>query len=301
MRASATCLSCILSKQEKLTRDMADDEKKAAYFHEVLGVLYRYGQQPAPQLAAGIDALYARFFGVKADYREIKHTYNQLMLRQEEQLEARIRDAADPIRTCIRYVCAGNYIDFSAVPDVSETMLQALLEKAEEETVPEEEYACFLSDLSRAGELVYLTDNCGEIVMDKIFIRLLRERYPDLHITVIVRGQDVLNDATMEDAREIGLTEVADCMGNGCGTAGTVPEEMSSAARERLLAADMVISKGQGNFEGLYGNGLNPWYFFLCKCELFVRRFGLEQYASVFAREDHIRERGFLGVVQTEH
>ena len=292
MHASATCLSCILSKQDKLTQYLENDAKKAAYFHEVLGVLYQYGQQEsAPQLAARVDKIYTRYFGVQMNYKELKHTYNQLMLKQEELFEARIRGASDPIRSCIQYVCAGNYIDFSAVTDVNETMLSKLLNKAEGEIIPEAEYTGFLSDLSTAGELVYLTDNCGEIVLDKIFIKLLQERYPDLHITVMVRDQDVLNDATMEDAAEVGLTKITDCMGSGCKTAGTVPDEMSDTARERLLTADMVISKGQGNFEGLYGNGINPYYFFLCKCELFVRRFGLEQYASVFAKENHIRMR----------
>lgn len=290
MKANVTCLSCILSKQDKLTRDICDEEKKAGYFHEVLGVLYRYGQsESALQLAARMDELYTRYFGAREDYSEIKHTYNQLMLKQEEVFEARIRSAKDPIRACIRYVCAGNYIDFSAVEDVNEAMLQTLLDRVEKEEVPEKEYACFLTDLEKAKELAYLTDNCGEIVLDKLFIKILKERYPDLHITVIVRGQDVLNDATMEDAAEVGLTEVTDCMGSGCKTAGTVLEEMSDEARERLLHADVVISKGQGNFESLFGSGVNPYYFFLCKCELFVRRFGLEQYASVFAREDHIR------------
>ena len=292
MHANATCLSCILSKQDKLTRNLENDEKKAAYFHEVLGVLYQYGQQEsAPQLAARVDEIYIRYFGAQMNYKEIKHTYNQLMLRQEEMLEGRIREASDPIRACIQYVCAGNYIDFSAVTDVNEKMLSELLKKAGEESVPDQEYDGFLSDLAEAGELVYLTDNCGEIVLDKIFIKILQERYPNLHITVMVRDQDVLNDATMEDAAEVGLTKITDCMGSGCKTAGTVPDEMSDTARERLLTADMVISKGQGNFEGLYGNGINPYYFFLCKCELFVRRFGLEQYASVFAKENHIRMR----------
>lgn len=141
MHASATCLSCILSKQDKLTQCLENDEKKAAYFHEVLGVLYQYGQQEsAPQLAARVDEIYTRYFGVQMNYKEIKHTYNQLMLKQEELFEARIRGASDPIRSCIQYVCAGNYIDFSAVADVNETMLSKLLNKAEGEIIPEAEY-----------------------------------------------------------------------------------------------------------------------------------------------------------------
>jgi len=283
-----------LSKQDKLTRDVEDDGKRSAFFHEALGVLYQYGQQEcAPCLAARIDEISLRYFGSKTDYGRIKHTFNRLLMAQEDILEEKIRSAKDPVQACIRYVCAANYIDFSAVENVNEEMLRILLERAEKESVPEEELACFLSDLSRAEELVYLADNCGEIVLDKIFVKILLERYRGLHITVIVRGKEVLNDATMEDAEEVGLTGITECMGNGSGIAGTVQEELSEAAREKLMHADMIISKGQGNFESLYGSGLNPYYFFLCKCELFVQRFGLERYASVFAREDHIIMRGW--------
>lgn len=290
MQANVTCLSCILSKQEKMTRNKKDDAKKAAYFHDMLGILYEHGQkEAAPWLAAKIDELYTAYYGDKPDYKELKHTYNQLMLSKESELERAIRSAEEPLRTCIQYVCAGNYIDFSAVSDVNESMLQKLLDKAAQETVGEKEYQNFLDDLEHADKLVYLTDNCGEIVLDKLFIRILKEQYPNLNITVIVRGQEVLNDATMEDAREVGLTEIADCMGNGCATAGTVLAKVSGQAREKILSADVIISKGQGNFEGLYGSGVNPYYLFLCKCELFVRRFGLPQFTSVFCREDHIK------------
>lgn len=86
----------------------------------------------------------------------------------------------------------------------------------------------------------------------------------------------------------MGLTELVPCIGNGNGASGSVIKRFGKEARQLLLDADMVISKGQGNFEGLFGEGLNPYYFFLCKCELFVRRFGLKQYESVFIKEERI-------------
>ena len=166
--------------------------------------------------------------------------------------------------------------------------LASLLEKASLEQVPEDEFREFRSDLKRAETLVYLTDNCGEIVLDKLFTRHLKKEFPRLQITAMVRGSDVLNDATMEDAEATGLTALVPCIGNGSSAPGTVLKNLSSDARRLLLDADMIIAKGQGNFESLYGEGLNPYYFFLCKCELFVQRFGLKQFAPVFAREDRI-------------
>lgn len=244
MRASAMCISCILSGQEKMIRDFADEQKKSDYLHQVLGIL---------------------------------HEHEQHILKSE-----------DVLKKCIKYVCAANYIDFSAVENVNEGTFEELLKKAAQETVCEEEYQSFRKDLERAGSLVYLVDNCGEIVLDKVFIRHLKEAFPGLWITAVVRGEDVINDATMTDAEEIGLTELVACIGNGNAAPGTVLKRLSKEAKQVLDEADVIIAKGQGNFESLFGEGVNPYYFFLCKCELFVRRFGLARYESVFMKEDRL-------------
>lgn len=289
MRANSMCISCLLSKQEKMIRDFKDDEKKTQYMHQLLKILYEYGRtESAPWLAEQINTLCYEFWGNLEDYTSVKEMYNQLLLKKETELEEQIRVSEDCIKECIKYVCAANYIDFSAVENVNEETFEGLLKTASSMVISEEEYQYFLQDLRAARNLVYLTDNCGEIVLDKIFIKFLKAQYPKLDITVIVRGRDVINDATMKDAEAIGLTDIVRCIGNGNGAPGSVVKRFSKEARDSLFKADMIISKGQGNFESLMGEGLNPYYLFLCKCELFVRRFGLKQYESVFAREDRI-------------
>ena len=126
------------------------------------------------------------------------------------------------------------------------------------------------------------------IVLDKILIQLIQELYPQIKITVIVRGKSVLNDATLEDAKEIGLTKLVRCIGNGTGAPGTVFKDLNEDAKQALTDADVIVSKGQGNFESMVGEGFNPYYIFLCKCELFVRRFGLKQYEAVFIKEERL-------------
>ena len=288
MQANSMCISCIVGRQEKMIRAFRDEEKKSEYMHRILEIMYHYGRsKSSPWLVEQINRVYENFWG-DTDYTPLKHQYNQLLLGKEREIEQAIRKSGDAVRECIKYVCAGNYIDFSAVENVSEEALKGLLEKAAQETVSDTEYSRFIDDLSAAHSLVYFTDNCGEIVLDKLFIRFLKERFPSLRITVIVRGKDVINDATMADAEEVGLTELVPCIGNGNGAPGTVIELLSDEAKKLLSRADVVISKGQGNFEGLFGEGVNPYYFFLCKCSLFVERFGLPQYESVFMREERI-------------
>lgn len=287
MNASSMCVSCILSKQESSIRQYADERKKNEYMHRVLEILYLHGQtKSAPWIAEQINRLHEEFWGQTEDYAEQKHRYDRLLLDRESEIERRIHSAEDPLAECIKYVCAANYIDFSAVQNVNEQTFEKLLEKAGQESVSPQEYRHFLQDLERAETLVYLTDNCGEIVLDKLFIRHIRENFPQLQITAIVRGEPVINDATLEDAREVGLTDLVPCIGNGNAAPGTVLERLSEESKKALFSADIIIAKGQGNFESLYGEGLDPYYLFLCKCELFVRRFGLAQYESVFVREE---------------
>lgn len=290
MQANSMCISCLLSKQEKMIRSSEDESKKSEYLHQLLKLLYDHGQtSSAPELAEQINILYKNIWGVEEDCTKIKHQYNQLLLKKEPELEAKIYKASDPVQECIKYVCAANYIDFSAVADVNEATFEKLLKKAAAESVDQDEYILFKQDLSTAQNLVYLTDNCGEIVLDKIFIKCLQRTYPDLQIHVIVRGFNTLNDATMEDAMEVGLTDIVPCTGNGNAAPGTVLKRLNEESLTLLNEADVIISKGQGNFESLYGERLNPYFLFLCKCELFVRRFGLEQYASVFKKEERIK------------
>ncbi len=136
-----------------------------------------------------------------------------------------------------------------------------------------------------AKKLVYLTDNCGEIVMDKLLLRRIHAINPAREMTVVTRGAPVLNDATMEDALNCGLDEHARVTHNGSGIAGTCLERISKEAREVIDAADVIIAKGQANFETLRRCGKNVYYIFLCKCELYARRFGVPRLQGMLIRD----------------
>ena len=290
MNANPCCISCLLTKYEKQARSFPDDDTKREYLRRLLKFLCEEGfSRSAPEISCRMDAIYRDYYPVLVDYAPIKHRYNQYMLSKEALIEQRIRTDSDPLAACIRYVCAGNYIDFGANNVVDDRLLDQLLDKAARETVDDAMLNLLKQDLAAGKTLVYLTDNCGEIVMDKLFVRLIRETYPHLDVTVIVRGGPALNDATMVDAEEVGMTTEAHCMGNGAALPGTILCAVNAETLDRLHRADVIIAKGQGNFESLFGEGLNPYFLFLCKCDLFVRRFAMEKYASVFAREDCIK------------
>ena len=135
---------------------------------------------------------------------------------------------------------------------------------------------------------MWLTDNCGEIVLDKIAMKILHELHPGVKVTAIVRGEPVVNDADLEVAHYVGLDRIVHVTGNGSGIAGTDLADISGEAEQLIRDADLIVSKGQGNFETIHGCGLNIYYLFLCKCDWFVQKFHAERFQGMFINERSI-------------
>lgn len=286
MKLSAYCMNCLVKRQLENIANLEDEELKSNYMKRILYTISQANEQDtAPVIVAKINKIHQEYFGESYSFDALKTQYNTMMLQQEEDIWNKIQDSEDSLLEALKYSRAGNYIDFGAMESVDDEKLNSLLESVWQEKIDGIEYQAFTEQLKSAGELVYLTDNCGEVVLDKLLIKCIRSKYPQIHVTVIVRGEKVINDATIEDARMVGLTEVADVMGNGTEIAGTCLEKIDIKAKECIEAADVIISKGQGNFETLNGCGLNIYYLFLCKCEWFVKRFGMEQLKGVFIND----------------
>ena len=274
------------SRRTDAEKDGFIGNKKAEYLKAVLRVIGESDETAsAPELVEKISKVYEDFFGKEKEYGKIKYEHNKKMLQIEEEIQRSIEQAKDPLEQAILYARTGNYIDYGAMKVVDEGILGELLQKAVTEKLDKRNYDCFKQDLKQAKMLTYVLDNCGEIVLDKLLIKEIKRQYPKLQIYVLVRGKEVLNDATMDDAIQIGLTKMVPVIENGTGIAGTVLEKISEEAKEALNAADVILAKGQGNFESMYGCGLNVYYLFLCKCDWFVKRFGMTKNAGVFLRE----------------
>ena len=287
MKLNPFCMCCALNKQEQKIRHYPDMEKKTEYMKKVMALMANTEEKDcAPSLSVDIQKLYSSFWNCPMeDFTEIKKEFNQLMLNMEVSIEDKIRKSNDPLEKALLYARIGNYIDFAALSNVDQSTVITLLDEKSSEALDEKEYKNFLHDLSSAKKLVYLTGNCGEVVLDKMAVKILKEQYPNLDITVIVRGYPVVNDATMEDAEEIGLTDLVKVIGNGSNVGGTWIPGINSESRELLYNADLIIAKGQGNFETLNDCGLNIYYLFLCKCDLFQRRFHAENLQGMFLNE----------------
>lgn len=300
-RISEHCLRCIREKQEK-NYSLVAPELRDAYREEIEAVIEaRSPEDCSPVLVARLNKVHEKYLGTADIYREIKQKYNHMMLGLSDEIRSIIEQSDDPLSQALVYARAGNFIDFGAMHEVDDDVMAELLTEAPK-LVPEPEvYEAFTSQLASAKRLVYLTDNCGEIVLDKLLMEQIRRQYPALEVTVIVRGGAVINDATMEDAAAVGLTELpgVHVIGNGTDIAGTELSRISPEALSAVRGADLIISKGQGNFESLHGCGLNIYYLFLCKCDWFTGNLGLPKLSGVFENERELVKRWKNGKFQT--
>jgi len=286
------CIECTMKKADYLLELFGKDEEKSVRLRkEVLEIIKA---SPESETSPNLNARVMRFLNNQLEmgdiYYEVKKEYNRYLLSREKEIMKKINSSGDRLLSALKYAMTGNFIDFGAMNEVDSEELNGLIEKAYAQHIDAEEYKQFKADLERANRIVYLADNAGEIVFDKVFIKVIKEKYPDVSITVVVRGMPIHNDATMGDAEETGITSFVDVISNGTDIPGTEMGKISTQAREAIERADVIIAKGQGNFETLFGSGRNIYYIFLCKCSLFAERFKVDKFKGIFVNERNVKE-----------
>ncbi|NLF28518.1 MAG: DUF89 family protein, partial [Clostridiales bacterium] len=277
MRLTGDCIHCIIDHHWALVRDCPDGGRKEAFMREALRVLSESDPElPPPVPTARLQEVYLRMFPEENRFERLKRAYNELLLGHLPELRERAFRADDPLKLAVWMAMAGNYIDFGILREVDDDKLMETILTPDEDALNPAELRRLRDDLARAKRLTYCLDNCGEIVLDRLLMEVIHATYPQIEIAALARGLPVLNDATRDDARSVGIGEIARVVGNGSNICGTQLEFLSDEALEAVCGADVVIAKGQGNFETLSGTGLNTYYLFLCKCRLYTPLFGME-------------------------
>lgn len=286
IRLEEECIHCVIDKFARDYPKGTPYEKRIEFVKGVLGIIKDTPlTSSAPEIVERINLLSAELFGEQKDYSDIKRHFNSLILSMEEDIYIRIIKSPQPLMQAVRYSLTGNYIDFGAMDSVCEDKLCSMIDESTAIQIDNEEFANFQKELSYAKSLVLLADNCGEIVFDKLLLRTIKALYPHIKTDVIVRGIPVLNDITQEDAETVGIGSLAGIYSNGTGVAGTIISRMPSEAKKIFEGADVIISKGQGNFETLRYCNKNVYYIFMCKCKMFADRFGVEQFSPMFIND----------------
>jgi len=272
MRTALDCVPCFVRQALEAARFVTDEPS----IHErlVRQVLRStaetdLGESP-PVVAQRIHRWLRELTGVADPYREVKNRFNQMAMEMLPELMATLQSAADPFATAVRLAIAGNVIDLGVNGAMTEREARHGVINALDEPF-EGDVEAFVRAVERAECILYLADNAGEIVFD----RLLIERLPQKRLTLAVRGGPVLNDATMDDARTAGLCDMVEVIDNGSDAPGTVLDNCSDAFRRRFEEANLIIAKGQGNFETLSDEDANIHFLFKVKCPVISRRVGL--------------------------
>ena len=283
---NADCILCHIRRQTATARQLGTEEQAIAFLKDLLG-LYQSIPEGDSFTAYNpeVTDLLKKHYGVDDDrFRQEKTDSNRFVLSRLDRIRQRVEKAEDPVYAGLQFSILGNYIDFGALQEeLSFDKLDELLSGAEGMELDREVYAQLLEDLEKGRNLLYLTDNAGEIGFDRIFAEAIHGRYPHLNITFCVRGAPALNDATREDAELMGIPfPVID---NGNRIAGTVIEKLGEEAKAALDQADVVIAKGMANTETMHGCGLNVYYAFLIKCVRFEQVFGKPKFTPMLVRE----------------
>jgi uncharacterized protein with ATP-grasp and redox domains len=220
----------------------------------------------------------------KDPFREIKSEYNRIALRLFGSLKEIVESSIDPLWTAVRLAISGNVIDFGIFTHID---IEGTIGRALEQEIAIDDYILFREAISSAGEVLYLLDNAGEIVFDRILIEAIQCR--GAHVVAVVKGLPVINDCTWSDAVESGLTEVCEVIDNGSDAVGTIFDETTWEFRERYVQAPLVISKGQANFETIQDAGKEICYLFQSKCDVLSGELGLSTGAMVLKKSGKSR------------
>lgn len=286
INVDTTCLLCHLQRNLKTAKSLGTEEQAMEFAR---GLMRIYLDSPtdvgATWYGPATDELFRRIYGIEGDrFKAEKAASNAFVLGRMDRIRAKVRDSSDPVLAALKFSILGNYIDFSALyGEVSFDKLDDMLGQALEMELDGGVYAAFREELAKGKKLLYLTDNAGEIGFDRIFAEEIHRKYPHLEITFCVRGGPTMNDATREDAAEVGIPfPVID---NGNRVAGTQLELLSSEAKNAMDTADVILAKGQANAETLLDSGCNVYYAFLIKCVRFIDRYGKPKLTPMFVKE----------------
>ena len=265
MRTDLECMACFLNQALATARLCSDDPQLHRRIVNETGTLLPSlnMQISTPENAVAVYGLIADISGVTDPFQELKNESNSLALSLRKKVRERIISSSDPLHAAVRYAIAGNIIDYGAQHsfDAMQTLSKCL-----EEDLLINDYDKLQKEL-RAGKqknILYLADNCGEIVFDGLLIEQLQELGHT--VTLVVRGDSIINDATMHDVSSVEVDSICRVITNGTSCPGTPLQSASDELRRCFYETDLVISKGQGNFETLSEEKGLIYFLLTVKC-----------------------------------
>jgi len=263
MKNAIACIPCMVDHTIHVAQMVtASEEQRQDIVKQVMSEIAAidFNASP-PEMARTIHGIIRRVAGVDDPYQELKDQSTALAVSLLPELRNLVAASDDPFETTVRLVIAGNIIDFGAdrhfdLNNARQRVMEVLQMPLDHGAVKKLRHA-----MDNAGRILYLLDNCGEAVIDRLLIEQYRDR-----ITLAVRGGAILNDITRREVAASGLEGLSPIIDSGDRTPGTVLRFVSPEFQKIFNSADLIISKGQGNYETLSDTPRPTCFLLRVKC-----------------------------------
>lgn len=274
MKIHDKCLPCMVNQVIKVA-NITGVNNKEELLKEVFTYLSKMDfEATTPEIIGEIFGMIKEHTNNQDPYKETRNYYNTLFLKLLPEFERKIEQAEDSFQLAVRYAIVGNIIDFNPIHNTLLEDIFDYFEKMEQLELAIDDSKELAEDILNSKTLLYLGDNCGEICMDKILLKKIKELNPNVKIFFGVRGKPVVNDSIAEDAYAVGIDEYAEVIDNGDGSLGTVLKRTSREFKEVYKKADVVIAKGQANYECLSEEKKKIYFLLMTKCDVIANDIG---------------------------
>lgn len=274
MRVYLDCLPCFLRQALEAARAATEDEGiHRKVINSVAGMIPQFslGLRPPEIAQQGYQLIY-QITGNSDPFRQAKVEANRAALALYPRLKEVVANSEDPLLMACKLAIAGNSIDFA--PDFDYGGINNLVGTALASQLAINDYKELRSSINNSRYVLYLGDNAGEIVFDRVLIEELRQ-VKELEIDFVVRERPIINDATVEDAIAVGMDKVARIVSSGCDAPATILSQCSSEMLRLYHSANVIIAKGQGNYESLDEESGNIFFLLRAKCLIVARLLGV--------------------------
>ena len=283
------CILCILNQIIRVSEYLKLDKKKGdLIFKEALKKVSKmnFSGVTSPEFSAKVYEIFNEILGEKDPYKRLRKEQKDMVLEKINFFRSEIKNSTEPLFHASLYSLVGNIIDYGSAELFD---LNEIFEKIDDINITLNDYPEFKKILKKGKKLLIIGDNAGEAVFDMLFIEQIKEFNPEIEVFYGVRSQPAINDVLREDAKYIGLEKIAEIIETGSTFAGTVISKSTEKFQNIYHSSDIVISKGQGNYETLDEERENIFFIFKVKCNIVAKHTKLDYGSLVLAFSDTIR------------
>ena len=267
MKINEECLPCLINQVIKVA-NITNCSNRDDLYHQVFEQLSKIDfNKSNPEIIGMIFELVKKHLNNEDPYQEIRQYYNNLFLQSYDDFDKKINS----FKTAIKYAIIGNIIDFSPINNQEITKIDDWFDNIDNLSLTIDHVDKLINDIKKAKTILYLGDNCGEICLDKLLLKRIKQLNPSLKIYFGVRGKPVVNDSIESDAYEVGIDEYASIISNGDNSLGTILSRTSAQFNQIYQNCDFVIAKGQANFESLSEENKKIYFLLMVKCGVIAK------------------------------